>query len=70
MKTKIRSLIASLLFACLFPFPAGGAEKPVLVIDPGGHKAVICDVIFTRDGRYLISASVDKTIRVWGCQDR
>ncbi|MBW2708813.1 MAG: WD40 repeat domain-containing protein [Deltaproteobacteria bacterium] len=65
MKTHVRSLIASLLFACLFPFPAGGAEKPVLVIDPGGHKAIIRDVIFTRDGRYLVSASGDKTIRVW-----
>ena len=65
MKTKIRSLIASLLFAFIFPFPAGSAEKPVLVIDPGGHKAIINDVIFTRDGRYLVSASNDKTIRVW-----
>ena len=65
MKTRIRSLIASLLFACLFPFPVGGAEKPVLVIDPGGHKAVIWDVIFTKDSRHLVSASNDKTIRVW-----
>ena len=40
-------------------------EKPVLVIDPGGHQAMIKDVMFTNDGRYLISASVDKTIRVW-----
>ncbi|CAN2040651.1 Peptidase C14 caspase domain-containing protein [Candidatus Magnetomoraceae bacterium gMMP-15] len=41
------------------------ANDPILVIDPGGHKAMIKDVMFTNDGRYLISASNDKTIRVW-----
>ena len=40
-------------------------EAPILQIDTGGHKAIIGDVIFTTDGRYLISASDDKTIRVW-----
>ncbi len=65
MKTHIRLSIATLLFAFISPFPAEGAEKPVLVIDPGGHKALIRDVIFTRDGRHLVSASDDKTIRVW-----
>lgn len=39
--------------------------KPILQIDTGGHKATIRDVIFTRDGKYLISASDDKTMRVW-----
>jgi len=41
------------------------ADKPILTIDTGGHKAQIRDVMFTRDGRYLVSASDDKTIRVW-----
>jgi len=36
-----------------------------LQIDPGGHKAIINDVVFTPDGRYLVSASNDKLIRVW-----
>jgi hypothetical protein len=34
------------------------AEKPILQIDPGGHKAVINDIVFTPDGRYLVSASM------------
>jgi WD40 repeat protein len=38
---------------------------PILQIDTGGHKAIIRDVIFTKDGRYLVSASDDKTVRVW-----
>ncbi|MCK5718710.1 MAG: hypothetical protein KAH84_02035, partial [Thiomargarita sp.] len=37
----------------------------ILQIDPGGHKAVIRDVVFTADGRYLVSASNDKLVRVW-----
>jgi len=41
------------------------AGKPILVIDTGGHKSKIQDVIFTSDGRYLVSASEDKTICVW-----
>ena len=40
-------------------------ETPILTIETGGHKTTIRDVIFTSDGKYLISASEDKTIRVW-----
>ncbi len=42
---------------------AGG--NPILQIDTGGHKAIIKDIFFTNDGRFLISASKDKTVRVW-----
>jgi WD40 repeat protein len=38
---------------------------PILQIDPGGHKAKIQDVTFTKDGRYLVSAANDKVVRVW-----
>lgn len=41
------------------------ADKPILTIDTGGHKAKIKDVMFTKYGTYLVSASNDKTIRVW-----
>lgn len=40
-------------------------EDPIRVIDPQGHSAVIGDVMFTPDGRILISVSDDKTIRLW-----
>ena len=45
--------------------PAISSTPPILQIDPGGHKALISDVTFTPDGRYLVSASNDKLIRVW-----
>jgi len=50
------------------PAPEPVAENtppPILQIDPGGHKAMINDVTFTPDGRYLVSAGDDKVIRVW-----
>ena len=47
------------------PKPNYYAGRPLLQIDPGGHKALIMDVVFTPDGRYLVSASADKLIRVW-----
>ena len=42
-----------------------GDDAPRLVIDPGGHQAMIQDVMFTRDGRHLVSAGTDKVVRVW-----
>ena len=42
-----------------------GENDPILCIDSGGHKALIRDVVFTRDGKSLVSASDDKTVRVW-----
>jgi WD40 repeat protein len=38
---------------------------PRFTIEAGGHEAVIREVIFTADGRELVSVSDDKTIRVW-----
>ena len=40
-------------------------EEPQLVLDTGGHMAQIKAIAFTSDGRQLLSASHDKTIRVW-----
>ena len=36
-----------------------------LVIEPQGHSAKISDILFSPDGKSLISVSNDKTIRVW-----
>lgn len=42
-----------------------GAELPRLVIDSGGHMGFIRDVVFTRDGKFLVSGGDDKVIRIW-----
>lgn len=41
------------------------ADSPRLLVDSGGHTSLIGDVMFTHDGKYLISAGHDKAIRVW-----
>jgi WD40 repeat protein len=41
------------------------AEKPILVLDTGGHTAVVKKVLFTPDAGEVITVSEDKTIRFW-----
>jgi WD40 repeat protein len=41
------------------------AGQPIPMLDTGGHTAIIRDIAFTPDGRQIVSASDDKTIRVW-----
>ena len=40
-------------------------DQPVLMLDTGGHQAVIRSMTFTADGKYLVSAGEDKVVRVW-----
>ncbi|KPA13953.1 secreted protein containing Peptidase C14, caspase catalytic domain protein [Candidatus Magnetomorum sp. HK-1] len=47
------------------PKPVSLSNPPILRIDPGGHTSLISDIIVTSDQQHLISASDDKTIRVW-----
>ncbi|KOR33027.1 hypothetical protein TI05_03575 [Achromatium sp. WMS3] len=63
MTQKIILLSLMLLLAAYTH--ASSASPPILQLNPGGHKAIIRDIAFTPDGNYLVSASDDKTIRVW-----
>ena len=48
-----------LLMLCVLVY-----AKPILMIDSKGHRGIIRDIIVTKD-KDIISASDDKTIRVW-----
>lgn len=51
--------------------PAVRAEDALdfqLDLDTGGHTAQVTDLAFTPDGQELLSASDDKTIRIWDWQ--
>ena len=74
------ALIAGLLLALGLGLggPAGAAneapaaglyDRPVLVVDPGAHTAMINRLDADRAGRFLVTASDDKTVRVWAAGD-
>ena len=41
------------------------ADRPRQMVSLEGHKGRVSSLAFTSDGRTLVSASIDKTIRVW-----
>jgi WD40 repeat protein len=43
--------------------PSG--EQPYLMLDADGHSADVTRVALTPDNRYVVTASMDKTVRVW-----
>jgi WD40 repeat protein len=65
----MRRVVGLLMALAVFIWPGiavvRAEEKPVLMLDTGGHQALIRGIIFTPDGKYLISAGDDKVVRVW-----
>ena len=41
------------------------ADSPFLVLQSGGHTAPVTKILFTPDGKEVITVSRDKTVRLW-----
>lgn len=48
---------------------AGLYDRPALVVDPGTHTAAINSASADRDGRWAVTGSDDKTVRIWSLAD-
>src|SRR5689334_13331335 len=53
------------LLAPPFGFAQEGQQRPILALEAGGHTAAVSEVQFTPNGKRLITASHDKTVRIW-----
>ena len=67
-----RRVVSLLLFACLAlqlfsqsAFAAAPPKEPMLRIETGRHTAMIKSICADAAGRWLVTASEDKTVRVW-----
>lgn len=64
--TRLKFIASFSLLMTFFTAIAYALEvEPILKLDTSGHMDTIRRLAITNDGRYLISASDDKTIRVW-----
>src|SRR5215472_2616057 len=51
------------------PAAKGLYDRPVLVVDPGMHTAIIHRADADSAGRWAVSGSDDKAVRVWSLAD-
>lgn len=63
------ALLLTLLCTATSTLAAGPPERPLLRLETGGHTAMIRRIAADRAGRWLVSASDDKSLRVWDGAD-
>jgi WD40 repeat protein len=64
------ALILVGLLVLTVPAEAELSTGPILRLEPGIHAAPIVRIDVDAEGRFLVSGSDDKTVRVWALEDR
>jgi len=69
--TRIRIALVTLAASMLWSQYAAAQlyERPVLVVDPGVHTAVAKTAAADAAGRFIVTGSYDKTVRLWSAAD-
>ncbi len=66
---RVACIVAFLMFFNLFAgFASEPPTEPILRIETGMHTAAIWSIAIDSSERYLVTGSLDKTIRVWDLQ--
>ena len=65
VRLTFRAFLIAILLIVLIPVCLSAADTPSLVIDSGGSTRFVKNVIFTSNGKQLLSIGDDKVIRVW-----
>ena len=75
MRIYILSFIKWKLVVCFvigliicFYYPASFAQNPKLIL-PVGHTSMITSANFSADGKYIVTASLDLTAKIWNGSD-
>ena len=66
---KSLALPPALLLGALTMATAQLYDQPVLVVDPGMHTAPVKTAVVDAAGRFAVTGSYDKTVRVWSLTD-
>jgi hypothetical protein len=66
---RLLALLPVFLFAALPAAKAQLYDQPTLIIDPGMHTASIYAAAADAAGRFAVTGSEDKTVRVWSLAD-
>jgi WD40 repeat protein len=67
--TFVIVLLATAVAAAQAVDQDGLYRDPFLVVDPGMHTAQIWRLDGDAAGRFLVTGSIDKTVRVWSAED-
>lgn len=65
LSNRLAFLIVSVFIGAMLSYGQTVSTQPILRIETGTHAALVNRIAVDAAGRYLVTASVDKTARVW-----